>query len=674
MSRLLFLLSCLGLGRALPGTPAAPGLPPPPDSLRATLRAARTAPARQAAWLRTAAAFVNEGPDSAGAATYARAAEALARRRADSAGVGYALSLRGYLYLQLGDLARAAPLLRRAERLLASGPALPRADNDGYLAWLLGDTNQPTAALRYLRRAHAAYGRLGLPARQAELSGTACLVYTYLGQGDSAVYVLLQAARQQRRLGLAEDEISTLGNLASILHQLDRLPEAERYARRYLAAQQRQGAVSAHPYTILGNIAWARHQNAQAVAYYRTGIRLMRSRGLDGNLATVYGSMGGAMADLGQGDSAVYYQTKALRLCQQLGQTSQAVVEMGALAQVYLQLRRWTEAEYWARASLRAQGSQQLQSTRPLIVLEQVAEQRGHYREALRLEHQIRLADNARAARESQRLVQEQRARFETDQAEQRVAMLTSRTRLQAQARELERLRARQELAGIGALSLLTLGLIGGLVWRYRRRQAAREDALRTSLAADLHDDVGSLLTQISMQSTMLREGLYPPEQQHSHLQHMAETSRRAARQMRDVVWGIDARNDSFECVLDRMRDHAHQVLPPAGLELDFASDPALLAATIPLSTRQALYLIYKEALHNAIKHAGASQVTVRLRQQGRLLELAVRDDGRGGALPARPAGQGLRNMQQRAAAAAGTVRYDTGGPGFGVVAQLPLS
>jgi signal transduction histidine kinase len=121
------------------------------------------------------------------------------------------------------------------------------------------------------------------------------------------------------------------------------------------------------------------------------------------------------------------------------------------------------------------------------------------------------------------------------------------------------------------------------------------------------------------------------------------------------------------------MRDHAHEVLSIANLEVDFNAEPAVAALLLPQLTRQNLYLIYKEALHNVVKHAQATLVTVRLRHENGQVVLLVQDDGRGYTGTGRPGGQGLRNMQARAEAVGGTVNYEPQNPGFGVVVRLPL-
>jgi signal transduction histidine kinase len=250
------------------------------------------------------------------------------------------------------------------------------------------------------------------------------------------------------------------------------------------------------------------------------------------------------------------------------------------------------------------------------------------------------------------------------------------REHLLRQQQELARLRTQRQLVSIGTLVLGALMLAGGLFWRYRRRQqqqqAARDAALRQRLAADLHDDVGALLTQISLQSDLLRETPAAPETTLARLNRLSDTSRRAARQMADVVWGLHTSSAQLPEVLAHMRDHAHEVLATQGLAIDFAVSEAAAALQPGVAVCQSLYLIYKEALHNVLKHApAATQVTVRLTEHAGQLCLAVHDNAPGPASTTRPGGHGLANMRQRAEAVGGTLRIAAEPHGFTLTACL---
>ena len=268
-------------------------------------------------------------------------------------------------------------------------------------------------------------------------------------------------------------------------------------------------------------------------------------------------------------------------------------------------------------------------------------------------------------------------ARAARSRTQAQLSLLQQQVRLRRQQQELERLEARQQQLGTlgAAVGLVLLG--GGLFWQYRRRvarrQGTRDAALRQRLADDLHDDVGSLLTQISLQTDLLREAPAAPAQTLARLERLSDTSRRAARQMADVVWGLHASSAEMPEVLMHMRDHAHEVLAPRALAVDFAVTAAAATLRPNLATCQTVYLIFKEALHNVVKHAqGATLVIVRVSLDAGQLCLSVRDNAPGPAVAARPGGHGLANMRRRAEAVGGALHHVAEPTGFGVVACLP--
>jgi len=277
------------------------------------------------------------------------------------------------------------------------------------------------------------------------------------------------------------------------------------------------------------------------------------------------------------------------------------------------------------------------------------------------------------AATRRQAAVRQFAARQREQQAQ--IALLTQQNRLQQQTQEVARLRSQRAVIALSALCLLVLLLAGGGLWRYRRRQARRETHLRTQIAADLHDDVGTLLSQISLQSSLLQTGLADAAGQRQQLGQIAEASRSAVRQLNDVVWSLDAHNDTLPQLLERLRDYAYEVLTPADIAVAVETPATVPEVRLPLLLRRNVYLIYKEALHNILKHgAGTGGVRVQLALGASHLRLVISNDA---APPAhqRRSGHGLRSMAARAAAVGGTIT--SGWPsegGFRVRVELPLA
>jgi signal transduction histidine kinase len=183
---------------------------------------------------------------------------------------------------------------------------------------------------------------------------------------------------------------------------------------------------------------------------------------------------------------------------------------------------------------------------------------------------------------------------------------------------------------------------------RSRLRQVQRENALRTRLAADLHDEVGTLLTRVTMQAELLRELEQGPA---PRLTALAEDSRAAASTVRDIIWSVDAEADTLDALVDRIRDHVDATARATGRDVEFDGDglPADCARALPPAVRQHTYRIYQEALTNALKYSPPGSLIVVGLRLAPLLELSVTNEV-DSTFPGSRAGQGLRNLRQRAA------------------------
>jgi signal transduction histidine kinase/ligand-binding sensor domain-containing protein len=205
------------------------------------------------------------------------------------------------------------------------------------------------------------------------------------------------------------------------------------------------------------------------------------------------------------------------------------------------------------------------------------------------------------------------------------------------------------------ALSLSALLLIGavGSVSVYRVRQLLAVERLRTSLAANLHDDVGAGLTEIAILSEVAarRGGEAPPE-----LDRVADTARRLVDRMNDIVWLVNPRRDSLYDLFVQLKDGYSDLLAQAGIVLAVDDLAPLQGIRLSMEVRENLFLIFKEALRNVLRHSGAREARLALGLDGRRLEVTLRDDGRGFDPESAGTGDGLPNMQRRAAAIGGSL------------------
>jgi signal transduction histidine kinase len=134
-------------------------------------------------------------------------------------------------------------------------------------------------------------------------------------------------------------------------------------------------------------------------------------------------------------------------------------------------------------------------------------------------------------------------------------------------------------------------------------------------------------------------------------LKGISDLSREVVLTMSDIVWSIDNRYDTFEALILRMKDFANEVLQARNINFDFEIKGIDPHRMLDPAMKQNLYLIFKEAINNIVKHSGAKTVRASLVSNHGRLELRIEDDGKG--LPAGEIsrGNGLRNMTRRAKA-----------------------
>jgi signal transduction histidine kinase len=190
-------------------------------------------------------------------------------------------------------------------------------------------------------------------------------------------------------------------------------------------------------------------------------------------------------------------------------------------------------------------------------------------------------------------------------------------------------------------------------------------ERLRTRIATDLHDDIGASLSQIAILSEVGRQG-----SERDVLPRIAGVSRELLDSMGDIVWAVSPRRDRVNDLVHRMREFATDVLIPRNI--DFHFHPA--ASELPLNpdVKREVLLIFKETVHNAMRHSSCRRVEVELSVSSGWLVIRMQDDGVGIAGEGRPTngGHGLASMQDRAARVGGTLEV-TSSPGQGVTSVL---
>lgn len=205
--------------------------------------------------------------------------------------------------------------------------------------------------------------------------------------------------------------------------------------------------------------------------------------------------------------------------------------------------------------------------------------------------------------------------------------------------------------------ALVVLAVAGLLYafYRYRLARALEVVRVRDRIARDLHDEIGSTLSSVALYSTVARTkaGDRVPEA-NAMLDRITESSTEVMEAMNDIVWAVNSKNDDMAQVVQRMRAFGVAITEAAGMQLKLDVEPGVQTMTLDMAQRRDLYLIFKEAVNNAVKYGQAGTVRVSLSRAAGRVQLVVEDDGVGFD-PDAPSssngtgGNGLPNMRRRA-------------------------
>jgi signal transduction histidine kinase/ligand-binding sensor domain-containing protein len=239
-------------------------------------------------------------------------------------------------------------------------------------------------------------------------------------------------------------------------------------------------------------------------------------------------------------------------------------------------------------------------------------------------------------------------------------------------------------LAGVGAVGgtvrYITRRRLHEKMERLERQRALENE--RARIAKDIHDDLGSNLARIMMLSQSNRAEGEDPQQIVARLGKVYLTTRELTRTMDEIVWAVSPHHDTLDSLVNYLGKFAQDFLNTAGIRCRLIVPIQLPAWPLSAEMRHSLFLAFKEALHNVIKHASATEVRVSLTLAESGFSAAIEDNGVGfnpaatgpaaaGNDPLRIAGgNGLANMRKRLESIGGNCQVDSA-PGKGTRIQF---
>lgn len=403
----------------------------------------------------------------------------------------------------------------------------------------------------------------------------------------------------------------------------------------------------------------------ESLKHYSQAIAIAESIGAKHEISVGHGNMGAIYFMQGAYDKALRHYMEALPMAEEIGDKENMANLYSNIGKTYRQQKRYADAGIYLEkgyALATEIGAKQVikESLEGLTNLE---EQRHDYKQALYYQRLLSVLKDSLLNESNSQLITEMQTKYETEKKEKEIALLTKDKEIQAMEIKKQTLLKKYFIVGL----VLILVLFFLLYHNFRIRQKVKLENIRNNIAADLHDDIGSTLNSISLFSEVAKQeaGKVIPA-----LEEIGVSARKIIDAMSDIVWTINPENDTFENVIARMRSAAYLQFKAKGIEFVFKADEALNKIPLPMLARKNMYLLFKEATTNIVKHSNASRATFHLLLEKKNIKLVIWDNGVSFDVNEPRMGNGIKNMKRRAAEIGANLVVESGN-GKGTTIEL---
>ncbi|MBL0357275.1 MAG: tetratricopeptide repeat protein [Chitinophagaceae bacterium] len=445
-----------------------------------------------------------------------------------------------------------------------------------------------------------------------------------------------------------------LGNLYSLQHNST---EALKYYNASLKISEELGLKSdiALTYNTIGWVYFQQANYRDALKQCLAALKLAEEVKESATLAEVYNMLGLVYNNLGNYSEALKYDFKSVKLNKETGIYQQLPDIYNNMGLAYLRQKKYSAAsKYLGKALFLSKqiGSLELikWSYENWALLDSM---QGNYKKAL-VDYKLAVLyhDSLFNKENSKKLVQQQ-MQFDFDKKEAAAKEEQEKKEVLAVA-EIQNQKNIRNFSIAGIIAVICLSAAG--FYQYKRKkllqnqQAIANERLRIS--QELHDEVGATLSGIAMYSHLAKEQIKNPQagEIENSLSIIQSNAGEMVNKLNDIVWLINPGQDSLQQLMQRLEDYAIQIAAVKNIRVKSNINGHHSANILPAKTRRNIYLLFKEAINNAVKYSNATLLELYVKEQNNEIEISLKDDGDGFDVDEVRRGNGLDNMKNRAA------------------------
>ncbi len=408
----------------------------------------------------------------------------------------------------------------------------------------------------------------------------------------------------------------------------------------------------------------------KALVFAGDAIRITDSLKDETNLSIFNGNLCDIYIDMGNYKEAEKYADKAFNYAVKQNNEKLMAIARHFQGDIYAKQKRITEAIAVLEKALpvfqKLDATDRIYSTGDLLA--EVYALQGNHEKAYEYMRISKMANDSLVKWRYDDGIIAMQTKFQVKEKDSEIQLLAKDKELQQQKLQ------RQRLLMFGAGIIFLLALLGGWLFinRNKLKQRMQELELRNQIAADLHDEVGSSLSSIHMLSQMATKGSEGSNK--DILLRMSNNAKETMDKMGDIVWMIKAGETEAASLRQRMERFAYEISSSKNIELLMDLDD-LDKAKFTMEQRKNIYLIFKEAVNNAVKYADTAKLEVKVALRHKELVMQVCDFGKGFDSSLVSKGNGLSNMQHRAKELNGTIQlHSQTDAGTTIVLTIPVA
>ncbi|RYU96200.1 tetratricopeptide repeat-containing sensor histidine kinase [Emticicia agri] len=488
--------------------------------------------------------------------------------------------------------------------------------------------------------------KLNKSMQEAALNNIA-VAYDDLGDRDNAMKYAMKAIELQEKANFKKLDSSPYSLVGGILKFYKKPMEALKYYQRALKVDTDKGDLKgmAINENQIGNLYDDLQKQDEALRHYKIGLKHAEEAKYLLLKTDLLSNLGRMEIHFKRYKEAEKYLKENETLCRSLDSRTALANGCVLLGNLYLYQKNYSLAEKYLKEGydLTKEAENRAETHEAAEAISNFYAKINNFNKAYEYLIEANIARDSSYKIESDERTQEILTRYETEKKEQQIKLLDEETKIANFQRNAL-------LIGGILVALLAIVLIVFLVNRNRWKRLEETQLLRNKIAADLHDEIGSTLSSISILSEMVAVQQKKNEFKPEIMRRVSDDAREVIDKMDDIIWTINPENDSFHNFEMRLKTYAVPLFESKDIAFKFNFPANSENLKIDMGKRRDVYLILKEAINNMVKYSQAKHAQINGSVEQKRLKIDIIDDGIGFDMQQESTRNGLKNMQKRAA------------------------